>query len=187
MNKYKLSVIVSIVIILVGMFYLNGVHEEIREKIQSKKFVLLSSVDNSSFDSELYSFADKNDIELTIEHADDLEAVDLLKENGLHYDGVWLSNSTWIYMLDGVKTSNSKSININPVVFGIKKSKAEELGFVGRDVKNSDIVNAIKNKKLKYVMSSVTKTNTGLIAYLGFLNSLAGSPEILTSEMLNNK
>ena len=54
------------------------------------------------------------------------------------------------------------------------------------NVYNRDLVNAIKNKKLKYVMSSVTKTNTGMIAYLGFLNSVSGSPEILTKEMINN-
>lgn len=36
-------------------------------------------------------------------------------------------------------------------------------------------------------MSSVTKTNTGLTSYLGFLNALSGSPEILKSEMLDNK
>ena len=35
-------------------------------------------------------------------------------------------------------------------------------------------MNAVSSGKLKYVMTSVTKTNTGLTAYLGFLNSLAG-------------
>ena len=70
---------------------------------------------------------------------------------------------------------------------GVKKSKAQELGFVNNEIKNSDILNAVKSKKLKYVMNSVTKTNTGLTAYLGFLNSLAGSPEILTSEMIKDE
>ena len=36
-------------------------------------------------------------------------------------------------------------------------------------------------------MSSVTKTIPGLTSYLGFLNALSGSPEILKSEMLDNK
>ena len=36
-------------------------------------------------------------------------------------------------------------------------------------------------------MPSVTKTNTGATSYLSFLNSLAGSPEVLTEEMLNNE
>ena len=45
--------------------------------------------------------------------------------SGEKYDAVWASNSMWLYMLDGVSTSNSKIISMNPVVFGIKKSKAE--------------------------------------------------------------
>ena len=36
-------------------------------------------------------------------------------------------------------------------------------------------------------MSSVTQTNTGATSYLSFLNSLAGSPEVLTSEMLKDQ
>ena len=35
-------------------------------------------------------------------------------------------------------------------------------------------------------MASVTKTNTGATSYLSFLNSMAGSPEVLTEEMLDN-
>lgn len=151
-----------------------------------KTIKLLSNPDNAVFDDELYKYALDNDITLIIDHKDDLEAIDLLEEDSSNYDALWLSNSTWVYMLDGVKTLNSKSTNINPVVFGIKRNKAIELGFVDKDVYNRDIVDAIKNGKLRYVMSSVTKTNTGLIAYLGFLNALAGSPEILTSDMLND-
>ena len=36
-------------------------------------------------------------------------------------------------------------------------------------------------------MASVTKTNTGATAYFNFLNSLAGNPEVLTSEMIKNE
>ena len=35
-------------------------------------------------------------------------------------------------------------------------------------------------------MSSVTQTNDGASSYLGFLNALAGSPEVLKEEMLDN-
>ena len=91
-------------------------------------------------------------------------------------------------MLDSkIKTTNSKSTSINPVVFGIKKSKAEELGFIGKDVYMKDILEAINQGKLKFNMSSPTQTNTGATAYLGFLTTLAGNPEILTEENLQNE
>ena len=69
--------------------------------------------------------------------------------NQEYYDAVWTSNSIWLYMLDSSKVSvkNSKSTSINPVVFGIKKSKAKDLGFIDKDVYTKDILNAIKERK----------------------------------------
>ena len=51
--------------------------------------------------------------------------------------------------------TDSKSIAIDPVVMGITKSKAEELGFINNKVYNKDILNAVKDKKLNYVMNSL--------------------------------
>ena len=183
---FGLPILLFLVIPIIASIF-TGTNGILNIKNDDKYFRILSNDDNIDFDSELYSFASKNKIKLMIEHADDLEAIDMLESNPGGYDAVWLSNSTWLYMLNGVTMLNSKSLNINPIVFGIKKSKAQELGFVDKEVYNRDLVNAIKDKKLKYVMSSVTKTNTGLTAYLGFLNSLAGSPEILTEEMIRSK
>ena len=87
---------------------------------------------------------------------------------------------------DGISVKNSKSTSINPVVFGIKKSKAQELGFIDKEVYTKDILNAIRENKLKFSMSSPTQTNTGASAYLGFVSTLAGNPEVLTEKDLEN-
>ena len=76
---------------------------------------------------------------------------------------------------------------MNPVVFAIKKSVAKDLGFVGKEVKLEDIIVAIRDGKLKFAMTSATQTNTGACAYLGFLSVLAGNPEVLTEEYLNDQ
>ena len=108
--------------------------------------------------------------------------------SGKYYDAVWASNSIWLYMLnDNISMKNAKSTSINPVVFGITKSKAESLGWTSKDVYMKDILEAIKGGKLKFNMPSVTQTNTGATAYLGFLTTLAGNPEVLTSEYLNKE
>ena len=183
----KLGVIIILVIVAALIILSTNEDSSIGFKFKDRNFAILSNPDNKDVEEDLMEFAKKNKIKLTIDYADDLEAVDMLEGGNKDYDAVWLSNSVWLYMLNNVRVSDSKSININPVVFGIKKSTANSLGFVEKDVYNKDIVNAIKDGKLDYVMTSVTKTNTGLISYLGFLNALSGSPEILTSEMLKNK
>ncbi len=189
-KKVTIAIIVSVIILVIIMSAsdANGTGTSIFGNIfKDNHLTLLVNPDNKDVEDDLMAFAKKNKIDLEIEYADDLEIVDMLEENSELYDGVWLSNSVWLYMLNGVKTSESKSIYINPAIFGVKKSKAKELGFINGEINNRDIIEAIRAGKLKYVMTSVTKTNTGLISYLGFLNALSGSPEILTAEMLDNK
>lgn len=151
-------------------------------------FVILSSYENKSVASSVTKYAKGEGINVTFKYMGDLDIVDALNKNSKDYDAVWISNSMWLYMLDNQYLySDSKSISISPVVFGIKKSKARDLDLVNKNVSNTDIVNLIKDKKIKYVMNSVTQTNTGATAYLGFLSSLAGNPEVLTEEMLENQ
>lgn len=150
-------------------------------------FHILASTNTKMMETDLKKYANKNGIDLEIDYYGDLEIVDILNDNSKEYDAVWISNSLWLYMLDNPYiVSDSKSIVMDPVVLGIDKNKANELGFVSKDIYNKDILNAIRNGQLKYIMSSVTKTNTGATTYLNFLNSLAGSPEVLTEEMLDN-
>lgn len=182
----KKIIIIVVALIFVFSFAKDFIEEQLPSINDKKSFRILANPDNKDFMDELVKYGKSEHIKVNVEYADDLEAVDMLEEDN-NYDAVWMSNSVWLYMLNNAKVSNSKSISINPVVMGVKKSKAKELGFVDNEIKNKDILNAVSSGKLKYVMTSVTKTNTGLTAYLGFLNSLAGSPEILTSDMLNDK
>lgn len=149
---------------------------------------ILSSYENEYLETTLKEFAKKNKIKLSFTYMGDLDIIEELNSNSKNYDAVWISNSMWLYMLDKSNLiSNSKSISISPIVFGIKKSKAKELDIINKNISNNDILELIQNKKIKYVMSSVTQTNTGATAYFGFLNSLAGNPEILTEEMLEEE
>lgn len=188
--KKKNNVTKWIWIIIISIIFISLISDkEETEKTKSKDtFTIISSTSTSSMDDEIIAYGKKNGIKVEIEHYGDLEIVDILNSNSKDYDAVWISNSIWLYMLENSNlTTDSKSIVIDPVVMGIQKSKAEELGFINKEIKNKDILNAIKEGKLKYVMASVTQTNTGATTYLSFLNSLAGSPEILTEEMLKDE
>lgn len=149
---------------------------------------ILSSYENRAVEDDVKKYARSIGKKVHFDYMGDLDIVDELNYNSSNYDAVWISNSMWLYMLDNsYLATDSKSISVSPVVFGIKKNKAEELGLTNGDVTNDRILDLIKEKQIKYVMSSVTQTNTGATAYLGFLSSLAGNPEVLTEEMLNDE
>ena len=198
MNKKKKNndlltvlIIIAVVYIIYSMF--NGAKSftsTIRNVLDNRDddFTIISSYDYKVFEDEVVKYGRKNNIDVKFKYMGDLDIVDELNAHSSDYDAVWISNSMWLYMLDNnYLHSDSKSMGISPVVFGIKKSKAKELGLINKDVTNTDILNLIKEKKIKYVMNSVTQTNTGATAYLGFLTSLAGNPEVLTEEMINDQ
>ena len=194
MEKKRKNSIFSVLAIFIILFYLfGGIISEMEKHVDSNNsidtsntFKIISSTENKDIEEIIQNYARKNDINVSIDYAGTIEIMSKLN-NGENYDAVWCSNSIWLYMLDSnIKTSNSKSTSINPVVFGLKKSKAEELGFIGKDVYMKDILNAISQGKLKFNMASPTQTNTGATAYLGFLSTLAGNPEILTENDLQN-
>lgn len=185
-NKKSKSILIFCLIII-GYIILKGLFNIDINNGNDSTFRILASTSTEKMDEKIIKYGKKNGIKVEIEHYGDLEIVDILNSDSSPYDAVWISNSIWLYMLDNTYlTTDSKSIVIDPVVMAIEKSKAEELGFVGNDIYNRDILNAIKDGKLKYVMASVTKTNTGATSYLSFLNSMAGSPEVLTEEMLDS-
>lgn len=200
-NKKNLTVIDLVVIIFIVMIMFpilgnifttnNNTNEKtgnVSIEYSDEVFSIISSSENKDLEDILLKVARENNINLQIEYAGTLDIMDKLN-SGQKYDAVWASNAIWLYMLDSsvVKTSESKSTSINPVVFAINKSKANELGFVGKEIYTKDIVDAIKSGDLKFSMSNPTRTNTGATAYLGLLSVLAGNPEVLKAEDLENE
>lgn len=156
------------------------------EIVEDDIFRIISSSENEDMESIVTEYAAAHGIDVSFEYAGTLDIMEKLN-SGEEYDAVWTSNSIWLYMLNkNVTVSNSKSTSTNPVVFAIKESKADELGFKNKEIYTADIVNAIKNGNLKFSMSNPTQTNSGATAYLGLLSSIAGSPEVLKLENIEN-
>ena len=191
-GKKKITLIDIFLILVVAMIVISlfgsKKSNEVFNNYSDKTFKLLVSSENEVLDKDLKDFIKKKKYKVDIEYADTLDIVSKIN-NGEKYDGLWVSNSIWLYKIDSSKAyiTNSKSTSINPVIFAIKESKAKELGFVGRDIYTKDILDAINAGKLKFSMSNPTSTNSGASAYLGIISTLAGNPEVLTKEMLNDE
>lgn len=148
-------------------------------------FRLLASVENQDMENLLKEYAKTQGITVEVTYQSTMKLMSTLNQEECPYDGVWLSNSIWLYMLNGKqRITDSKVTAINPIVFGIRKSKAEALGFTQGEVSMGDIIEAVQSKRLSFIMPSATQTNSGASAYLGFISTLAGSPEVLTMKAL---
>ena len=181
------SFIIIIFAVIVFVIIGTNMGENIYNNVTTGSFKMLVSNENKDMEKVITDYFAEKSLSVDIDYAGTLEIMDKLNNNE-DYDAIWASNSIWLYMLnDSYKIVNSKSTSINPVVFGIKKSKAEELNFINKDVYTKDILNSIKDGKLKFVMTSATQTNTGASIYLGFLETLSGNPEVLTEEHLKNE
>lgn len=190
-NTKKSSILLAILTVCVIAIFaivaenFSGTNDLFSSSSKKETFKIIASSENKDIENIITAYAKQNKKDISIDYAGTLEIMSKLNA-GEDYDAVLTSNSIWLYMLnDNVSVKNAKSTSINPVVFGVNKSKAEQLGWVSTDVYMKDILNAIKEKKLSFNMPSVTQTNTGATAYLGFLTTLAGNPEVLTTENLD--
>ena len=131
------------------------------------------------------NFAQRENIRIEMTYQGSLDIMRLLGEEEIPYDAVWPASSLWLSVGDtGHRIKHAESISITPVVFGIRKSLAEDLGFVEREVSVNDLLEAIQSGKLRFCMTSATQSNSGASAYIGFLYALLGNPEVITEEDL---
>ena len=190
------SVVIFFIFLYIGLNFIISYMSDISYKNETKSenyydekvFSIITTPDNKAIEETIMEYADKNDIEMKIDYADNLEIVNILN-SGQKYDAIWSSNSIWLDMLDSstVKTSNLKSTSITPIVFGVKESKARELGLIDKKVTMNDLLSLIEKGNLTFSMANPVMTNSGASAYFNILATLAGNPEVLKMEHLENE
>ena len=156
-------------------------------KDHSRDLTIISGSENETMEPIIQQFADDNNITIKMKYKGSVDIMMELSKDNLDFDAVWPASGLWVGLGDkNKKVKHLKSIMTSPVVFGIKKSLAKDLGFVDKVVTVKDILNAIRAKKLKFIMTSATQSNSGTSAYLGFLYALLGNPEVISEKDLTN-
>lgn len=149
------------------------------------KLRILSGSENEALEPIISQFERKNNVDVEMVYKGSVDIMLELENGSSGYDAVWPANSLWISMGDKHhKVKHIESIMTSPVVFGIRESLAESLGFVGSKVSVKDILAAINNKELNFMMTSASQSNSGASAYIGFLYALLGNPETITVDDL---
>jgi Ca-activated chloride channel family protein len=152
-----------------------------------KSLRIVSGSENRDLEFLLEDFCGKNGGAIHITYMGSLDIMNILEGGGGNYDGVWPANSMGISLGDtSFKVKHTASVYQTPVVFGIKKSIADSLGFTAREVSVTDILAAIQAGSLRFCMTSATQSNSGACAYISFLYAFLGNPDMIRSDDLDD-
>lgn len=148
---------------------------------------ILSGSENKELSDILAECSKKTGVGIEMTYKGSVDIMNELKNGAEDYDAVWPASSIWLSLGDEKHIiKHDKSVSSSPVVFGIKKSLAENLGFTSGKVSVKDILEAINSGELSFCMTSATQSNSGASAYIGFLYALTGKTSALTADDLDS-
>ena len=152
-----------------------------------REFRLVSGSENKEFELLVTRFAATKGVKLLMTYQGSVDIMRGLEAGTLPADAVWPASSLWLDLGDSQKkVVKRQSIYRTPVVMGVKKSVAQNLGWIGKPVSVNQILAASESGKLRFMMTSATQSNSGACAYLGYLYAFAGAPDVLTKTQLEN-
>ena len=164
--------------IIVPLLLILSCHRPESPQSTAPALTILAGSENESLQPIIDRFSRENGTPVSIKYQGSVDIMLALEAPNGDFDAVWPAASIWIGMGDSAhKTRYAESIMRSPVVFAVKKSVAQRLGWIGRDVTVNDILTAAEGGKIRYMMTSATQSNSGASAYLGYLNAFAGSPD----------
>jgi len=151
-------------------------------------FKIVSGSENTVIEPIVQAYCHDHGMNCSFEYKGSLDiGADLAPGATMDADAVWPAASLWIDLFDtGRKVKKLKSISQSPVVLGVRLAKAKELGWTDKPVTTRDIVQAVKDGKLKFLMTSATQSNSGASAYLAMLAALLGEPDVIAPGDLDN-
>ena len=152
------------------------------------KFAFVAGSENTVMEPIVQEFCKSRNATCSFTYKGSLDiGLDLQGKSGVAEDAVWPASSVWIDMFDGARrVSHATSIAQMPVILGVRRSRAEALGWTGKAVRMSDILAAVESGQLKFLMTSATQSNSGASAYLAMLSSAVAGQRVLQSADLDD-
>ncbi|MHA3915422.1 substrate-binding domain-containing protein [Halovulum sp. GXIMD14793] len=179
-------ILAALGIAAIGVIFLIGVFFTGRP---DATLSIVSGSENKGLEPIVTDWARANNIDVTMTYRGSVDiSRELSRGKEGAFDAVWPAHSLWIELGDSDKVvKHRESILRSPIVLGLRKSIAQRLGWIGReDITIQDIAAAARDGEFRLSMTSATQSNSGASAYIGFLYALAGNPDILTQDNLND-
>ena len=94
---------------------------------------ILSGSENQELEDIISDCADKAGVRIEMDYQGSVDIMRELQSGAAGYDAVWPASSMWLSLGDSQHlVKHSQSVSLTPVVFGIRQSLAEELGFTDK-------------------------------------------------------
>ncbi|MEO1439819.1 MAG: VWA domain-containing protein [Chloroflexota bacterium] len=154
---------------------------------ESRTLSIVSGSENRTLEPIIQQWASENNYAINIDYSGSVDIARMLRSGAIAYDGVWPANSLWIAYGDTNNlVSSDTSIMRSPVVFAIKRSTAQRLGWIDAEVSMADILEAAESGDVRFMMTSATQSNSGASFYFAALSAFAGSPEVISMDDLED-
>ena len=149
---------------------------------------ILSGSENRELEEIMEECAQQAGVRLEVNYKGSVDIMRTLQDGAEEYDAVWPASSIWLSLGDEQHlVKHAQSVSISPVVFAVRQSLAEGLGFTDRDVSVMDILDAISSGEMTFCMTSATQSNSGASAYIGFLYAFLGKQDGMTQADLKDE
>jgi len=171
----KLTALMRLLVVALGAWLLVACSKP------APQFTILSGSENEVLAPLVQEFCQSRGATCTIRYQGSLDIALALKSgNDPAADAVWPAASIWIDMFDTQRRVKSvRSIAQMPVILGVRRSRAQALGWVDAKVTAKDILAAVEGGRLKFLMTSATQSNSGAAAYLAMLAAGIGKPDLI--------
>ena len=186
MKHSHLKIMVSLIVLFTMGIVIGGCS---KGNVKGETIRILSGSENKELEPVLEECEKKTGVKIEMTYKGSVDIMSELDTGAADYDAVWPASGIWISLGDSKHlVKHNESVSMTPVVFGIKKSLADQYGLTGsQNVSVKDILKLIKEKKMTFCMTSATQSNSGASAYIGFLYALLDKKEAMTEEDLDNK
>jgi Ca-activated chloride channel family protein len=121
-------------------------------------------------------------VTLAFDYSGTLSGIDRIN-SGESFDAAWFSQASYMVLSDTQHRIKAQTkIMLSPVVLGVKRSKAAQLGWTGNpNVTWKDVADAAASGHVNYAMTNPTASNSGFSAVIGVASALAGTADVLSA------
>lgn len=190
LKKQQGNALFSIIFVLVlaavaYLFFSGGSNNEVKDASSlandDNGLYILAGSELKDLEPFIPQIKQATGVQIGFEYTGTLDGVDAIS-TGKQVDAAWFSHGKYLTLIDPNRIKAQEQIMLSPVVMGVKKSKAQQFGWINADgspnpITWQNIADKSANGELKFAMTNPASSNSGFTALMGVVAALAGTSD----------